>query len=89
MEKCTMALLAAFGVASLFILAILFGTLGGAFVGWVVGWFFTETITAGFAAFGVDISRLDMWQVGAFLGFVGGFFKSSLVTTSGSKDKDE
>ena len=82
MDKFTMGLLAAFGVASFFILAIVFGTLGGAFVGWVVGWFFTETITAGFALFGIDISSLAMWQVGMFLGFVGGFFKSTLTTST-------
>lgn len=61
---------------------LLLGVLGGALVGWVVGWFFTETITAGFLVFGVDISSLAMWQVGAFLGFVSGFFKSTVTTNS-------
>lgn len=61
-------------VAGLMFLAPLLGALGGAFSGWVVGWFFTETITTFVAALG--IKGLAMWQIGMGLGFVGGFFKS-------------
>lgn len=45
----------------------------GALAGIVVGWLFGETITAIFAQLGV---RAEMWQLGAFLGFTGGFFRS-------------
>lgn len=62
-------------VALLMFILPLLGALGGAFSGWVVGWFFTETITSFVAAFG--IKGLAMWQIGMGLGFVGGFFKST------------
>ena len=68
-------LAAATGIA---ILAALLGVLSGAFVGWVVGWFFADTILGFFAALG--ITSFKMWQVGAVLGFVGSFFKSSVTT---------
>ena len=63
-----------FGLALVFLLPLL-GALGGAFSGWVVGWFFTETITSFLAAFGVK--GLAMWQIGLSLGFIGGFFKTT------------
>lgn len=67
------------GLASLFAVAMmtlpLLGALGGALSGWVVGWFFSETILSFMAAFGVK--GLAMWQIGMALGFVGGFFKST------------
>ena len=58
----------------LFMLPIL-GFLGGIFSGWVVGWFFSETVLSFFAMIGVK--GLAMWQIGGALGFVGGFFKSA------------
>jgi hypothetical protein len=60
----------------------LIGVIFGAFSGWVVGLFWTNTLTAGLAA--VGITGLKLWQIGATLGFVGGFFKTSV--TSKSKD---
>lgn len=65
-------------VVGLVFLIPLLGALGGAFSGWVVGWFFTETITSFLAAFG--IKSLAMWQIGMSLGFIGGFFKSVNTT---------
>lgn len=64
-------------VVGLLFLIPLLGALGGAFSGWVVGWFFTETITTFMAALG--IKGLAMWQIGMGLGFVGGFFKSTSI----------
>jgi hypothetical protein len=60
-------------IALLFVLPLL-GALGGAFSGWVVGWFFSETILGFLAA--LDIKGLAMWQIGMSLGFIGGFFKA-------------
>jgi hypothetical protein len=57
----------------------LLGALGGAFAGWVVGWFFDETILGILGQLGVK--NVAMWQFGMFLGFVGGFFKASLSTS--------
>jgi hypothetical protein len=52
----------------------LIGILTGAFVGWVVGWFFSETILG--ILYFLGIAGFSMWQVGAFLGFVGSFFRT-------------
>jgi len=67
-------------VLGLLFLLPLLSALGGAFAGWVVGWFFAETITSFLAAFGVK--GLAMWQIGMALGFVGGFFKTTTVSKS-------
>ena len=66
-------------VAALFgIFFICLTTISGLIVGWVVGWFFTETILGIFAALG--IKGFAMWQVGAWLGFVSGFFRTVKTT---------
>lgn len=72
------ALMALFVVAMI-IFAVIFGTLFGGIAGWIVGLFFTDTILQTLARFGVDTLGLTMWQLGATLGFVGGFFKASAV----------
>ena len=63
-------------VALTLFFASILGTLLGAFAGWVVGLFFGETILGIFAAIG--ISGFKLWQLGAFLGFVGSFFRLSI-----------
>ena len=61
-------------VPLIFFGTVLLGTLGGICVGWVVGLFFSNTILGIFSQLGIhDVS---MWQVGAFLGFVGPFFRT-------------
>jgi hypothetical protein len=60
------------------VIAALLGSLFGAFAGWVVGWFFDETILTFFAQMG--IKGLEMWQIGMSLGFLGSFFKSYSVS---------
>lgn len=67
-------------VASFIFLVPILGVLFGAFAGWVVGLFFAETILGFLARMGMDIAGLAMWQVGAALGFIGGFFKATLST---------
>jgi hypothetical protein len=52
----------------------------GAFAGAVVGFFFDETSRSFLDALGMK--DLEMWQLGAMLGFVGGFFKSSVSASS-------
>jgi len=56
-----------------FALAVIAGTLIGAFMGWFVGLFFSKTILGILAAIGIE--GFKMWQIGAFLGFVSGFFR--------------
>lgn len=62
----------------LFFLPLL-GILFGGFSGWIVGLFFHDTVMGFLSAIGVDVTNLTMWQVGAALGFIGGFFKSNLT----------
>ena len=61
----------------LFIMTIIGSTLIGAFVGWVVGWFFGNTILNFFAAVGIE--GFSMAELGAVLGFVGSFFRTTNV----------
>ncbi len=66
------------GASAICILPVL-GTLFGAFAGWVVGWFFEETILGIASQLGID--GVTMWQLGAALGFVGGFLKTKVTAT--------
>jgi len=68
------------GFGALLMLIIL-GPLVGALSGLIVGIFFSTPILNTLSAFGVD--GVTMWQLGATLGFVGGFFKA--VVTNGGK----
>lgn len=56
----------------------------GALFGWITGLFFGNTILGILADF--DISGYSMWQIGAFLGFVGSFFGT---TTNFNKDSSK
>ena len=73
-------LLLILGAPTLVMLLVLIGTLAGALVGWTVGLLFSETILGIFAALG--LKGFAMWQIGAFLGFVGGFFRSSNIISN-------
>jgi hypothetical protein len=79
MDKVLIVFLGAAGVAALFFLAIILGTLFGGIAGWVVGGVFpyvTDTLRE------LSGTTLTNFQLGATLGFFGGFFKASC---SGSK----
>lgn len=53
-----------------------FSTLMGALSGWIVGWFFSDTILTFFSFLaGGHIGGLSMWEIGASLGFIGGFLR--------------
>lgn len=70
-------------IAVLFIAAVmifcgvLISALFGAFAGWLVGAVFDDTMAELIRASGLSVAP---WQLGLMLGFVGGFFKSSLST---------
>lgn len=69
----------AIGVAALFFFALLLGTIFGGIGGWVVGGVFpyvTDTVR--------EVSGLTLtnFELGATLGFVGGFMKSSSSSSS-------
>lgn len=63
-----------------FIFSIL-GTLGGAITGWIVGLVFSDSILGVLTS--LHIYNVTMWQLGAFLGFTGAFFRSVVTTKSG------
>lgn len=78
MEKLLTSLAVVGVAAAILFLLVIAATVVGALVGWVVGWIFADTILGFFAALG--ITGFKMWQIGAILGFVGSFFKSSVST---------
>lgn len=57
------------------LLAPIICTLFGAISGWAVGLFFEDTIRETLGWFGVN-PPVTFWQMGATLGFIGGYFKS-------------
>ena len=69
---------------ALVVVAAMLGTLFGAFAGWVVSWIFPEVIIRTLARFGVNTSGLQMWELGATLGFIGAFFKATLNSSKSS-----
>lgn len=64
-------------VPFMFFFAISLATVFGAIGGWFIGLFFGNTILGILSQLGVH--NVAMWQFGAFLGFVGGFFKTSVT----------
>lgn len=57
-----------------FIVLACFSTFIGAVLGWLVGLVFGDTILKVAALIG--IKGISMWEFGAFLGFVGSFFRT-------------
>jgi hypothetical protein len=79
MEKVAIAFLAVVGIV---FAAPLLGVLGGAFSGWVVGFFWTQPILDFLARVGVRVEGLEVWQIGAAMGFLGGFLKTNVPVKS-------
>ena len=77
MDNAIAGIIAAIFVTALLFALVLLATLGGAFAGWVAGLFFEETILGTLRRAGMDTHGLSMWQLGATLGFVGGFFRNA------------
>lgn len=76
MEKILATFFAAIVIA---FIAPLFGVLIGAFMGWVVGLFFSATILDFLSRVGVETAGLALWQVGAAMGFLGSFLRTSVT----------
>lgn len=55
--------------------------------GWIVGWFLGDTFLAIFAQLG--ITGVSMWQIGAFLGFVGSFFTPLVTQNNKNNEKSK
>jgi len=79
MDKVLIVLLGGIGVAALFFIAIILSAVFGGIAGWAVGGVFpyvTDTIRE---LSGVTLTN---FQLGATLGFVGSFFRSSSSSSS-------
>lgn len=75
MEELSKAMaLLPMAIGAIFI-AVLLGPVFGGLAGWVVGLLFESTILKVLAAFGV--TGIEVWELGAFMGFVGGFLKTT------------
>ena len=74
----------ALGLVMLIIVMVILGTFFGGVAGWIVGLFFTDTIMGTLNRIGVDTMGMTMWQIGATLGLISGFFKSSGVKVNNS-----
>ena len=72
------------GLGLLFIAPII-AVFCGALSGWIVGLVFADEVMTVLSRFGVETSGLSMWQLGAGLGFVGSFFKSSFTAKKASE----
>lgn len=80
MKAFQVVLALAFAFALLFV-APLIGVVIGAFAGWVAGLFFPGTIGAVATVLSNGLI-VAPWQIGAALGFVGGFFKTHVSKSS-------
>lgn len=75
MSAVTIAVGAVFAAIGAVFLLVTLGTLGGAVAGSIVGLFFGDTILGVVAQLGLHVT---MWQLGATLGFVGGFLRTTV-----------
>jgi hypothetical protein len=79
-------LLAGLGVGALLLVIssvmTVLSTILGALSGWVVGFFYQDTMLDVFSQ--VGIHDVALWQIGAFLGFVGSFFGASISKANAS-----
>lgn len=70
---------------ALMIVMPLGGVLLGGFSGWVVGLFWSDQIVDFLSRLGVNTKGLTVWEIGAAMGFLGGFLKTNASISSSSK----
>ena len=56
------------------VLAVLAAAVAGAFIGWIVGFFFPHTMYLLSTAMNIEAAP---WQLGIMFGFIAGFFKNN------------
>ncbi len=76
MEKSIAAIIVGILATAGIVILIPLGTLFGAVCGSIVGWFFGDSIL--YVTDLLGLHNVTMWQYGAFLGFTGGFFRTSV-----------
>jgi hypothetical protein len=67
-------------VLALMFVAPLAGCFLGGLSGWIAGLVFHDEIIGFLGKIGADTNGLTTWQVGAAMGFLGGFLKTSVST---------
>jgi len=73
----------ALGVAALaFCIGACIGPFFGAMAGYIVGWIFDETTVKVLTQLGLQ--QFQLWEIGAALGFFGGFFRSNFEVSAKS-----
>lgn len=78
MNDLAVAILAILVVGLVILVGSTVGALVGALCGAIVSWVgLGAWVSAGAATVGLTILPAQLWQLGAFLGFVGGFFRAS------------
>lgn len=82
-EELASFILKALFVVGCFAVMPFLSVLAGAFVGWAVGLFFEQTIMTTIARTGANIKGLQMWELGAMLGFIGGFIRPHIPMRKG------
>lgn len=85
MKTFVLTLGGAVAVALMFMLLALIAPLVGAFVGAVFAFFFTDTAAVILEFLGLT-GRIEFWQLGAALAFIGAFFKTTLTSKTSTKD---
>ena len=68
---------------ALFVLNVFIGAVSG----WIVGLFFGNTILGILEQIGIN--GFSMWQIGAFLGFISGFFRKMISFNNKSNPKKQ
>lgn len=79
MKALFTGLLAILVIGLLILFGCVAGTAFGALAGFIVAFFFPTTSAAVLAALGINLA---LWQVGAALGFVGMFVRTSVQQTN-------
>jgi hypothetical protein len=71
-------------IVGLVFIAPVLGALFGAFTGWVLSILMPVWVPTGLSFIGIHVRPDQLVELGAAIGFIGGFFRSHLTT----KDKD-
>ncbi len=74
------SILAALGAVLLIALMLCFGAIAGAMFGALSGWILSWTPFGDWIKHVLDNPGFTLAELGAFLGFVGGFFRASVST---------
>lgn len=80
MQAAVIILFGAVVTVTAVFVAVILGALIGASVGWIVGLVFPGTLALLAEALGIPGAAA--WQLGVILGFVGGFLKTNVTSTS-------